>query len=338
MHKTKYLKVHPQHPEKASIDRAAALIKAGELVAFPTETVYGLGADALNDSAVQKIFTAKERPQESPLLIHVSQRQQVEGLALDIPPIAIQLMDHFWPGPLSIILPAAPVVPSSVRGGKKTVGFRMPSHPVSIALIQAAGPIAAPSANLYGRPSPTSSLHVRSDLDGRIAAVLDAGETGGGLESTVLDLSEGRCNLLRQGGIPIKWIQDELGADVRVTLATGMKTAPYKTAVQVLMSENEEDFGEKLQAIKKNKASLGLIHFTMEALGESENLQQYTLDLSGHGRSFYAILRDAEQKGIQVLLCRPIEGQRGEMSAAVVDRITRAASAYEIKGLAKKND
>ena len=185
MMKTMRWRIDSQRPDQGLIAQAAALLKSGQLVAFPTETVYGLGADAYNPEAVKKVFEVKGRPPQSPLLVHVSNLEQVYGLTAEISPLARLLMDRFWPGPLAFILPASARVPAVVLGGKKSVGLRMPSHPVALALIEQAGPIAAPSANLSGRPSPVSAEHVMDDLDGRIAAILDAGSTGFGLESTI---------------------------------------------------------------------------------------------------------------------------------------------------------
>ena len=200
---TEYWKVDPENPEINIITRAAELIRDLQLVAFPTETVYGLGALASSSEAVAKIFEAKGRPAENPLLVHVSKIEQVKELALQIPETASLLMDKFYLGP-SIILPSRNEVPAIVRGGKSSVGLRMPSHPVARALIDQTGPIAAPSANLSGRPSPLTAEHVKADLDGKIAAVLDAGRTGIGLESTIIDLSQDKYKVLRLGGLPLE--------------------------------------------------------------------------------------------------------------------------------------
>jgi L-threonylcarbamoyladenylate synthase len=244
---TRYLKVDAQHPDPERISQAAQLICQGELVAFPTETVYGLGAAALQADAAAKIFAAKGRPAEHPLLVHISQMEQVKMLVTEIPPEARRLMEHFWPGPLSIILPAREEVPEIVRGGSSGVGLRMPSHPVAIALINAAGPMAAPSANLYGRPSPTQADHVRTDLDGRIAAVLDAGETGSGLESTVLDLNH-NFRILRRGGIPVEKIEALLG--IRIDLPEPA-VENYNSPVQVLLNQNRSELVQRTEGLQQ---------------------------------------------------------------------------------------
>lgn len=322
MIKTKYLSVDSQTPDPLIIKQAAEYIRAGELLAFPTETVYGLGADAMQAAAVEKVFLAKGRPADHPLLIHISRIEQVEMLAADIPDIARQLMERFWPGPLSIILPAGSLVPEIVRGGKIGVGFRMPSHPVSIALINAAGPIAAPSANRYGRPSPTSADHVRQDLDGRIAAVLDAGETGTGLESTIVDLCSG-CQILRRGGVAVEEIEELLGQRMEIVSTTDENSA-YNIKVKVILSQNQEDFIKHLQQLQDTQKQVGLVYIEGSPKFYTYNFtSEYKLDLAGQGNSIFTILRDAEARHLDVLLIEPIVNSSG-ITDAIIDRIKRA--------------
>jgi L-threonylcarbamoyladenylate synthase len=200
-------------PTPAGIARAAELIRAGELVAFPTETVYGLGGDALNPAAVAKIFVAKGRPAEDPLIIHIAAVAELAQVAVDIPAHAALLAEHCWPGPLTLILPRGPAVPLSVSAGRDTVAVRVPALPIALELITAAAtPIAAPSANRFGHTSPTTATHVLHDLDGRIAAVIDGGATPIGVESTVLDLTTAPPTLLRPGGVSLEALRDLLGA------------------------------------------------------------------------------------------------------------------------------
>lgn len=318
---TRYLKVDAQHPDPERISQAAQLICQGELVAFPTETVYGLGAAALQADAAAKIFAAKGRPAEHPLLVHISQMEQVKMLVTEIPPEARRLMEHFWPGPLSIILPAREEVPEIVRGGSSGVGLRMPSHPVAIALINAAGPLAAPSANLYGRPSPTQADHVRTDLDGRIAAVLDAGETGSGLESTVLDLNH-NFRILRRGGIPVEKIEALLG--IRIDLPEPA-VENYNSPVQVLLNQNRSELVQRTEGLQQANKRAGLVR-----VSESKQdypcrfAKEYTLKLDGLGQSFFTILRDAEQEQIDILLFEPLDESNNRLSEAMLDRINRA--------------
>ena len=186
-----------------SILAAADLLRAGKRVAFPTETVYGLGVDAGNTTAVEGVFAAKGRPADNPLIVHIAQMNQLQDIVAAVDAVSQKLIDTFWPGPLTLVLPAKPgAVSPRVTAGLPTVAVRMPAHPTALALIAAAGcPLAAPSANRSGRPSPTRAEHVRDDLDGRIEAILDAGPTGVGLESTVIEVVDGIVHILRPGGI-----------------------------------------------------------------------------------------------------------------------------------------
>jgi len=326
MIKTQYFKVDAWHPDADKIHQAAQLIGRGELVAFPTETVYGLGADAMQAGAVSKIFAAKGRPAQQPLLVHISRMEHVEMLVTDIPSEARLLMKHFWPGPLSIILPAREQVPEVVRGGSSGVGLRMPSHPVAIALINAAGPLAAPSANLYGRPSPTSAEHVKADLDGSIAAVLDAGETGSGLESTVVDLNGG-YKILRRGGIPVEDIEALLGAKFDLPDALADEQQAYISPVQVILNKNVSELIQKTEALQQSGKSVGLVK-TIESkqFYSCRFTKDYILIMDDPGHSFFSILRDAENEKIDALVFEPLEENNGGLSRAVIDRINRAAS------------
>ena len=204
----------PATPE--AVARAAALLRAGEVVAFPTETVYGLGADATSDAAVRRIFAAKERPADNPLIVHVADAEQVAPLVRAVDARARALMARFWPGPLTLIMARAACVAEAVSPGLDTVSVRLPAHPAARALIRAAGlPIAAPSANRSGRPSPTTAAHVLADMAGRIPLILDGGPCAVGVESTVLDVSGGVPVILRPGGVTVEMLRAVLG-EVRV--------------------------------------------------------------------------------------------------------------------------
>jgi L-threonylcarbamoyladenylate synthase len=206
------LPVDPSTPDRRVVDEAAAIIRAGGLVAFPTETVYGLGADALNAAAVARIFDAKGRPADNPIIVHIADVTALPPLVAAIPPGARTLIARCWPGPLTLVLPASPAVPEVTRGGLPTVAVRMPAHPVAQALIRAAGrPIAAPSANRSGRPSPTTADHVLADLRDAVDVVLDAGPTPVGVESTVVDVTGPTPVLLRPGGVTLERLQAILG-------------------------------------------------------------------------------------------------------------------------------
>ncbi|MEW6048828.1 MAG: L-threonylcarbamoyladenylate synthase, partial [Bacillota bacterium] len=221
---TRVVKVDPHHPDAEVLRQAGRVIRDGGLVAFPTETVYGLGADALSDRAVQRIFEAKGRPADNPLIVHVASVEAVGDLAFPDPFGRWEMLARrFWPGPLTLVLPCRPVVSRAVTAGLGTVAIRMPRHAVALGLIDAAGrPVAAPSANRSGRPSPSSASHVLEDLDGRIEWVLDGGPTGVGVESTVLDLCGEVPVVLRPGGVGLEALTDALG---EVKLA-GEEVAP----------------------------------------------------------------------------------------------------------------
>lgn len=226
--------------DKNAIKTAASLISQGEVVGMPTETVYGLAANALNGQAVAKIFQAKGRPQDNPLIVHIADFGQIYDLCPAVPPQAKTLAEAFWPGPLTMIVPKGGCIPDEVSCGLDTVGIRLPSHPLARALIRAAGvPLAAPSANTSGRPSTTTAAHVLRDMDGKIAAILDGGPCGVGVESTVVTLALDKPRLLRPGGVTLEQLQsvlgevevdralyEKIGNDVRVS-APGMKYRHY---------------------------------------------------------------------------------------------------------------
>src|SRR2546421_3910621 len=208
---TEVIKIDPVHPEEAKIERAAALIRAGEVVVFPTETVYGLGANALQARAVEGIFAAKGRPFSDPLIVHIAGEDALKDLTGALPEQVKQLTREFWPGPLTLILPRSPLVPKLVTAGLETVAVRMPRHPVALALIRAVGsPIAAPSANRFMHVSPTTAQHALADLEGRVPLILDGGPCAVGVESTVLDLCSANPTILRPGGVSLEALRTVL--------------------------------------------------------------------------------------------------------------------------------
>jgi len=322
---TEYIKIDNLNPEPGKIKHAASLLRQGELVAFPTETVYGLGASAFLPAAVAKIFVAKERPAGNPLLVHISDRGQIASLASEIPDDAVLLMDNFWPGPLSIILPARPEVPGVVTGGQPSVGLRMPDHPVALALIEAAGPIAAPSANLSSRPSPLTAEHVKSDLGGRIAAILDGGPTGLGVESTVIDLTCQPYSLIRIGGVPLRRLEEILQHPLVFTENENSRLPHYQTKSRVVLCDNEQEFIDKLEYYRSQCRSTAVVNNSSAGLKTTDDVRHYELTLDGGGVSLYSILRTAEQEGIEVLLFAPIDEGVDGVNAAVIDRIRKSS-------------
>ncbi|MGS0765816.1 L-threonylcarbamoyladenylate synthase [Syntrophomonas curvata] len=323
---TAYWRVNPQNPDPEVIKKAAELLREQKLVAFPTETVYGLGALANSSQAVAGIFTAKGRPARNPLLVHISKIAQLEGLVEAIPDTARLLMDKFWPGPLSIILPARNKVPDIVRGGRNTVGLRMPAHPVALALIDEAGPVAAPSANLSGRPSPLSAEHVKADLDGKIAAVLDAGSTGIGLESTLLDLSTERYKVLRLGGLPLEDLQQLLGDRLETTGNDSDRLPHYQTTYEILICDDHEDFIKRQEYCRQHKKKFAIVSsHTGHQHIINKSVAVYQLSLNQNSSNLYAILRQAEQAGIEILLFSPLPEDLHQVNPTLFDRIRRAS-------------
>ena len=239
------------------VEKAAQIIKNGGLVAMPTETVYGLAADALNGNAVANIFKAKGRPMDNPLIVHISDISQITGLVREFPENARRLAEKFWPGPLTIILPKSDNIPDEVSAGLDTVAVRFPSHPVAKALIGASCPLAAPSANLSGSPSPTTLRHVIDDMNGRIDAIIDGGDCAVGVESTVITLAEVKPRILRPGGITAEQIRSVIGetdidaavtaplADGQKASSPGMKYKHYSPKAEVILLDgSDDDFAE----------------------------------------------------------------------------------------------
>ncbi|OPY59684.1 MAG: Threonylcarbamoyl-AMP synthase [Pelotomaculum sp. PtaU1.Bin035] len=341
---TKYIKVNPEFPEAGPLEEGGRVLRRGGLVAFPTETVYGLGANVLDGRAVAKIFEAKGRPPDNPLIVHVAGREALDGLVKGIPRAAEELMDAFWPGPLTIILQACEKVPSRVTAGLDTVAVRMPSHPVALGLIRAAGvPVAAPSANTSGRPSPTNARHVLNDLDGRIDIVLDGGPAGVGVESTVLDLAGPEPLVLRPGGITpeeLKKILGAVGVDPAVRpgfkgeggpRSPGMKYTHYAPRARLLVVEG----GEEAVAAK-----IVDLAGKYRAEGRRVGILSYrdSMDFSPVGEvvpagcranpetvaaELYAALRRFDEMGVDLILAEGVE-DRG-VGMAVMDRLRKAA-------------
>jgi len=342
--KTEYVKVNPSNLDENVLRKAAALLRHGEVVAFPTETVYGLGANALDAEGVKKIFLAKGRPGDNPLIVHVANTAQLETLVEEIPDKAHALMKKFWPGPLTIIFPKSDLVPEEVTAGLNTVAVRMPEHPVALALIKESGvPIAAPSANISGRPSPTEGEHVLGDLNGKVPLIIDGGETKVGLESTVLDLTVDPPLILRPGGITLEEIKDTIGqADYDPGLkenqaprSPGMKYTHYSPEAEVFIVEGEErEIVNKIIAASKRfrekgkKTALLLSEETGETIaGQGEFCYIEILgsrkDLSLVAHHLFSSLRHADLHGADIVLIEAFSDQG--VGAAVMNRIRKAA-------------
>jgi L-threonylcarbamoyladenylate synthase len=323
---------------QADIDAGARALEAGRLVAFPTETVYGLGADAENPQAVAAIYAAKGRPQDHPVIVHIAPGADLDHWACDIPPQARQLAEAFWPGPLTMILKRAPGIPDAVSGGQDTVGIRCPSHPVAIQLLQAfkggRGGVAAPSANKFGHVSPTTAQHVRDEFagdigaQGRIAAVLDGGQSQVGIESTIVDMSRLASHgpvLLRPGHISADAIAAVIGdmparPDSAAPRASGTLESHYAPHTPVAMQDTAtlQDTLARLHAAGRKVA---LIHYS--ALAPTHAAVRLPATPEGFAYALYAALRAMDGAGADVILVEapPQEGAW----LGVNDRLRRAA-------------
>lgn len=347
--KTLVFKVNPDSPEDDLISQAASIIRRGGLVAFPTETVYGLGADALNPTAVSALFEAKMRPRDNPPIVHVGSIEDVYKLVENVPDKAFRLMEFLWPGPLTIILKRSRLVPDVTAAGLDTIAVRMPKHSVALALIRKSGsPIAAPSANLAGRPSPTTAQHVLEDLEGRIDAILDAGPTHIGVESTVLDMTVDPPQILRPGGVPYEVLKSflwevtlhpvatsDMELHLNQTRSPGIKHKHYAPKAEMFLVEgslkavvrkiNElaEDYrriGRKVGVLATDETSSSYKADVVKSLGSRSNLAEIAKNL-------FRLLRDFDSEGVDVILAEsiPTDG----LGLAVMNRL-RKASGYKI--------
>ena len=319
--------------DAASIRRAAALLRAGELVAFPTETVYGLGADALNGAAAARIFAAKGRPADNPLIAHIAGESGLAGLIAGEPcACARALMRAFWPGPMTLIFPKSPRVPREVTAGLDTVAVRMPSHPVARALISAAQtPIAAPSANRSGRPSPTTAAHVLEDMEGRIPLILDGGPCEVGLESTVVDVTGARPRILRPGGVTLEMLEGVVG-DVDVdegvlhqlqagsqARSPGMKYKHYAPKGEVTIVTGPRAAQEIARLYDAADGRAAILAFSQADYGARRVYR-----LKNAPGELFAALRQLDEDGMETIYAEDVPTTG--VGLAVMNRLMRAAA------------
>jgi L-threonylcarbamoyladenylate synthase len=349
---TTILTVDAEYPDARAIATAAEAIRAGRLVAFPTETVYGLGAHARDVAAIDRLFRAKGRPATDPMIVHVASASRLADIVRHIPLEARELSAAFWPGPLTLILPKRETIPDSVTAGRATVGVRVPAHPVALALLEAAGvPIAAPSANRFSRPSPTTAAHVQSDLDGAIDFILDAGSTPIGVESTVLDLTVSPPAVRRPGGVTLERLQAIVPTIVGAA-ATFSEATPQPAPGQLLRhyAPNHamtlylgslEHVVVRLADDVRSAVARGL---RVGVLAPSEDLvalapriaavavagrvvtSRYGArqDAAASARDLYRALRELDAEDIDVILATAPAPEG--IGTAIVDRLTRAAA------------
>ena len=331
------------------IRRAGEILKRGGLVAFPTETVYGLGANALDEKAAAKIYGAKGRPSDNPLIVHIADWEAIYKIAVDIPKEAKLLADAFWPGPLTMVLKKSDAVPLTTTGGLPTVAVRMPNHEIARALIRSGGGyVAAPSANTSGRPSPTKAEHVAEDMDGVIDMIIDGGDSHIGLESTIVDLTEGTPTILRPGYINQQMLEDVLGRvetdralisedeNIRPK-APGMKYRHYAPKAELFIVEGEEqNVREKMnRLIEENKAAgrkAGVI-CTYESsscyhggIVKSIGSRADEITIAQH---LYSILRDFDEMDVSVIYSESFDTP--QMGQAIMNRLIKAAGHQIIK-------
>ena len=319
--------------------QAARIIRNEGIVAFPTETVYGLGARFDSERAIEKVFVAKGRPDDNPLIVHISHPDELALIATEVPAVAERLILSFWPGPLTIVLPKAPIVPNIATGGLGTVGVRMPAHDMALALIKAVGvPLVAPSANLSGRPSPTSALHVKEDLGDRIDAILDGGDTDVGLESTVVSVAHNKITILRPGAVTREMLEEIAHVHVvsptfdpsRAPAAPGMKYTHYAPRAEVSLFVGQAiktlpDYAFKLQ---QQGAAVAVVAFKDTLMKINDVMIKMALGERGRvdiaAKRLYACLREADHMGVDYILIEGIEPDG--LGEALMNRLTKAAT------------
>ena len=351
MKQTLLLKVNPEKPDLTKIEMAAQIIQKGGLVAFPTETVYGLGADALNADAVLALFEAKKRPLDNPPIVHIADVSEVYKLTKEVSEKAELIMHKFWPGPLTLVFKRSSIIPNVTVAGLDTVAIRMPKHKVALALIKQSGcPIAAPSANLAGKPSPTTAKHVYEDLNGRIDAILDGGPTSIGVESTVLDLSVDPPMVLRPGGTTFEalkkvldkvqlhpFVEAEKELPLENIKSPGMKHRHYAPKAEVILVEGTVSaVTSKIKELAENYA---LKNLKVGILATDETKVIYQADvvrslgsrfnLAIIAQNLFRLLREIDAENVDIILAEGVPSE--EMGLAVMNRLRKASGYHIIK-------
>uniref|UniRef100_UPI00195DB828 L-threonylcarbamoyladenylate synthase n=1 Tax=Alkaliphilus hydrothermalis TaxID=1482730 RepID=UPI00195DB828 len=340
---TRILEVDPSSIKEEILAEGSKILKNGGTVAFPTETVYGLGANGLDPNAVKKIFIAKGRPADNPLILHIANPQDVEPLVMEIPEVAIKLMETFWPGPLTLLMKKSSIVPKETTGGLDTVGIRIPQHPIARKLIEGAGvPVAAPSANVSGKPSPTKAEHVIKDLTGKVDAIVAGGNSDVGVESTVLDLTVEPPTILRPGGITKEMLEmilpevaiDPALEDKNFTMSPkspGMKYTHYAPKADVTIIKGQLDkVVDEMMAVQKKCQSEGRVigvictdetekffgNHLVKSMGSRSNPKEIAANL-------FRILREFDETDVEVIIAEAVE-ETG-LGQAIMNRLMKAA-------------
>ena len=342
---TKVIKIENRKQiNKEKLEEAARVLRNGGLVAFPTETVYGLGANALNEEAAKKIYAAKGRPSDNPLIAHISDFSELEQLVRDVPEAGRKLMRAFWPGPLTLVFPKSDVVPYGTTGGLDTVAVRMPDDPVARALIHLAGvPVAAPSANTSGRPSPTTAEHVYEDMNGKIDLIVDGGPVGIGVESTIVDVSGAVPTLLRPGAVTMEMLRETVGqVDIDPAIlgpvspeirpkAPGMKYRHYAPKAELTLFEGrEETVVRTINRLTEEKEKLG---FRTGIICTDETAGKYGLGIKKCigsrlkpetiAHNLYGVLREFDGLDVDYIYSESFPGD--QLGQAIMNRLCKAA-------------
>ncbi|WIF96165.1 L-threonylcarbamoyladenylate synthase [Caminicella sporogenes] len=353
---TKFINIDPDNIDMEKLKIVADILKNGGTVAFPTETVYGLGANALCEEAVKKIFKAKGRPSDNPLIVHVSKLEDINELVLEISEKAQIVMEKFWPGPITLIFKKSDIVPKIVTGGLDTVAIRLPSHPIARKLIKLSGvPVAAPSANLSGKPSPTKEKHVTHDLMGRVDAIVCGGDTEVGVESTVLDLTSNVPMILRPGGITKEDLQEVIGKvetdpailskreSNLVPKSPGMKYTHYSPNAEVILVDGRiEEVVKVINKVKKEKECEG---YKVGVMATEETKDKYfgeniislgsRKDLKTVAANLFKVLREFDEKRVDIVLAETFE--EVGIGQAIMNRLMKAAGYNVIHAGENKN-
>ncbi|GGJ91984.1 threonylcarbamoyl-AMP synthase [Lentibacillus kapialis] len=336
--RTKRWNIQVQEPDYQAIREAAELLRNGWTVAFPTETVYGLGADATNEAAVSGIFRAKGRPEDNPLIAHVATKDQLRGLVRTLPPVAETLLDRFTPGPLTVVLPSNGVCADNVTAGLSTIGVRIPQHPVARKLLEVCDiPVAAPSANTSGKPSPTTADHVFEDLHGKIAGLVDGGPTGVGVESTVVDCTQDIPIVLRPGGITSEQLEAAIGSvmvdpalanTTENPKAPGMKYTHYSPEVPMwLVAGTPEHIQTVIDGERGPKKRIGVMASTETAAElHADKVIPLGSDLRDIAAGLYDALRIFKNGDVDLIVCETFP--RTNIGQAIMNRLEKAAVSY----------
>ena len=351
---TRLVRITSEQIEKELLKDAAQLIREGELVAFPTETVYGLGADALRPEASKKIYAAKGRPSDNPLIVHICKFEELESIAKEVPKQAKLLSDAFWPGPLTMVVFKNEKVPYETTSGMETVAVRMPNHPVALGLIEESGClIAAPSANTSGKPSPTEASHVALDMDGRIPMILDGGAVGIGIESTIIDLTEDVPMILRPGYITKEMLEEVLGEEVMIDpgilaadttdpskagqkpKAPGMRYKHYAPKADLVLVEGDTD--KVVAEINRLVGEARSAGKRVGVIATDETMERYTADVvfsigarddeDAIAQHLYKILRDFDEQEVDAIYSESFATPR--IGQAIMNRLLKAAG-YQV--------